>query len=79
MPCRAFLIALLSSALLCAAAATARAGAYQYDARMAFIKAGKLELNLSRQGKDYEVVGEFQTSKAMRRILSMEWYFCGSG
>ncbi len=79
MPCRAFLIALLSSALLCAAAATARAGDYQYDARMAFIKAGKLELNLSRQGKDYEVVGEFQTSKAMSAYYRWNGIFAARG
>jgi hypothetical protein len=38
---------------------------YAYDARMAFIKAGQLTLDLNRSGDSYEVAGQFQTSRAM--------------
>ena len=80
---------LLSCALLVSAsAADARSqqearsqhkDAFQYDARMAFLKAGELSLALSRLGDDYEVEGQFQTSRAMSAYYTWNGVFAAVG
>jgi len=55
------------------------AGLYQYDARMSFLKAGELTLNLNRAGELYEVSGQFQTSRAMSRYYSWSGLFAAKG
>ncbi|MEM9623470.1 MAG: DUF3108 domain-containing protein [Pseudomonadota bacterium] len=54
-------------------------GAYQYDARMAFIKAGELSLQMFRQGQQYEVTGNFQTSRAMSNYYTWNGIFAAVG
>ncbi len=53
--------------------------AYTYDARMAFIKAGELNLGLKRQGDEYEVIGEFKTSRAMSTYYTWNGVFAAVG
>lgn len=60
----------------------ADSGTYRYDARMAFIKAGVLELSLNRYGAQhelYEVSGQFQTSRAMSKYYSWNGIFAATG
>lgn len=52
---------------------------YAYDARMAFIKAGQLTLDLSRSGDSYEVAGQFQTSRAMSAYYTWNGVFAAVG
>lgn len=52
---------------------------YVYDARMAFIKAGRLKLAMDRQGEDYEVAGEFRTSRAMSPYYTWNGVFAAVG
>lgn len=54
-------------------------GAYRYDAKMAFLKAGELSLKLDRNGTNYEVAGEFQTSRAMSNYYSWNGIFAAVG
>ena len=54
-------------------------GAYHYDARMAFLKAGELALELNRFGSQYEVTGEFQTSRAMSAYYTWNGIFAAAG
>ena len=53
--------------------------AYQYDARMAFLKAGELSLAMSRMGENYEVAGEFRTSRAMSAYYTWNGLFAAVG
>ncbi len=76
MPCRAVLTILLATL---AVPAWAGGGAFHYDARMAFLKAGELALNLSRFGEQYEVTGEFQTSRAMSTYYTWNGVFAATG
>lgn len=55
------------------------ADAYRYDARMAFLKAGELSLEMNRLGQQYEVTGEFQTSKAMSNYYTWNGVFAAVG
>ena len=55
------------------------ANPYEYDARMAFLKAGKLSLDLLREGDNYEVSGEFKTSRAMSNYYSWNGVFAAVG
>ncbi len=50
-----------------------------YDARMAFLKAGELNLALDREGEDYEVIGEFKTSRAMSSYYTWNGVFAAVG
>lgn len=52
---------------------------YQYDARMAFLKAGELLLELNRHGHQYSVAGEFQTSRAMSAYYTWNGVFAAVG
>lgn len=52
---------------------------YVYDARMAFIKAGKLNLALDRDGDAYEVAGEFKTSRALSPYYTWNGVFAAVG
>ena len=83
MPCRAFLssLALLASATLFSSVVSAEVyvGEYRYDARMSFLKAGELALNFNRFGNEYEVAGEFQTSRAMSNYYSWNGIFAARG
>ena len=56
-----------------------RQDAYAYDARMAFLKAGELSLELSRLGERYEVEGEFRTSRAMSAYYTWNGLFAAVG
>lgn len=58
---------------------TSLKNSYVYDARMAFLKAGELNLALDRQGADYEVVGEFKTSRAMSSYYTWNGMFAAVG
>ena len=73
------MVAIALLAPLSAAVAETSNGAYRYDARMSFLKAGELELNLNRFGQEYEVVGEFQTSQAMSAYYSWNGIFAARG
>ena len=52
---------------------------FEYDARMAFLKAGELSLDLSRAGDQYEVAGEFKTSRAMSAYYTWNGIFAAVG
>jgi hypothetical protein len=52
---------------------------YIYDARMSFLKAGELTLELTRSGEQYEVAGEFKTSRAMNNYYSWNGVFAAAG
>ncbi|MEM7100646.1 MAG: DUF3108 domain-containing protein [Pseudomonadota bacterium] len=52
---------------------------FAYDARMAFLKAGELSLDLSRTGDQYEVAGEFKTSRAMSAYYTWNGIFAAVG
>ena len=59
--------------------AVQHSGEFVYDARMAFLKAGELSLAMTRSGADYEVLGEFQTSRAMSNYYSWNGVFAAVG
>ncbi len=76
-PCR---IQLLIIALATLATSFAHAAEqYAYDASMSFLKAGELKLNMNRIGDDYEVAGQFETSRAMSRYYSWNGVFAAVG
>ena len=52
---------------------------FTYDAKMAFLKAGELNLALSRHGQAYEVSGQFQTSRAMSAYYTWNGIFAAVG
>ena len=52
---------------------------FQYDARMAFLNAGKLALELNRFDDEYEVSGEFQTSRTMSAYYNWNGIFVATG
>ncbi|MEM7081069.1 MAG: DUF3108 domain-containing protein [Pseudomonadota bacterium] len=52
---------------------------YQYDARMAFLRAGTLTLDLTRSESNYEVIGNFRTSRAMSRYYTWNGVFAAVG
>jgi hypothetical protein len=79
MPCRALLILFTLCAPIATSYAEVRSGEYLYDARMSFLKAGELALNLNRFGHEYEVQGEFQTSQAMSAYYSWNGIFAARG
>lgn len=57
----------------------AQGGEFLYDARMAFLKAGELALNLERNGETYQVGGEFKTSRALSPYYSWNGVFAAVG
>ena len=57
----------------------AQSGAYLYDAKMAFLKAGELALNLERDGETYQVAGEFKTSQALSPYYTWNGVFAAVG
>jgi hypothetical protein len=73
------LIFLSSLVLISPAWADYSFSSFQYDARMAFLKAGELALDLNRRGNHYEVAGQFQTSKAMSKYYSWNGVFAATG
>lgn len=78
-PCQAILISLLVILLTPSAMAEGSYGQYQYDARMSFLNAGALSLQMFRSGADYEVFGEFQTSRTMSNYYTWNGVFAASG
>ena len=52
---------------------------FRYDARMAFLNAGELDLELYRFGEQYEVAGKFQTSRAMSAYYKWNGVFAATG
>lgn len=52
---------------------------YRYEARMAMINAGILSLELGRQQGIYEVLGQFNTSRAMNKYYSWNGLFAARG
>jgi len=79
MPCRASLIIIALIAPLHAAWAEVGSSAYRYDARVAFLNAGELALELNRTGQAYEVAGQFQTSAAISNYYSGNGIFAATG
>lgn len=83
MPCRRpnILITLFTLfALLNVVPASYAQGAdYLYDAKMAFLKAGELALNLERDGETYQVAGEFKTSQALSPYYTWNGVFAAVG
>ena len=83
LPCRAILIypvlALVLALTPSLAAADTESGTYHYDARMAFLNAGALALELHRFGNEYEVSGEFQTSRTMSSYYTWNGIFAATG
>ena len=77
MPCRTLLIAVLLT--LATPVWAGGGGAFVYDARMAFLKAGELALSLNRFGQEYEVAGAFQTSRAMSTYYTWNGVFAATG
>ncbi len=75
--CRAWLLLLLCLSPL--SAAEEQNHRYRYDARMAFLNAGELNLELRRFGEQYEVAGEFQTSRAMSVYYKWNGVFAATG
>ena len=72
-------IVLLLAGTLPGVSAASDSDLFEYDARMAFLKAGELALSLSRTGEDYEVEGLFQTSRAMSNYYSWNGVFAAVG
>ena len=70
---------LLSSQTFSAVVQDTYRGLYLYDAKMAFLKAGELRLDLSRQADTYEVVGRFKTSRAMSFYYTFNGLFAAVG
>ena len=52
---------------------------YRYEARMAFLNAGILTLDFNRQGKVYEFLGGFETSRAMNKYYTWNGLFAAKG
>ena len=78
-PCQALSILILATLLTPSVSAADHRGLYQYDAKMAWLKAGELSLEMFRSGTSYEVLGEFQTSKAMSNYYTWNGVFAASG
>ncbi|NKB99002.1 MAG: DUF3108 domain-containing protein [Pseudomonadales bacterium] len=82
MPCRAlFLLVTLAAFLGLAPLSFAddHSGSYRYDAKMAFLKAGELRLNLEREGESYQVEGQFKTSRALSPYYTWNGVFAAVG
>lgn len=83
MPCRRPLLLLLIITLPLAAwgdgGFAVRQGDYFYDAKMAFLKAGELQLNLEREGETYQVAGQFKTSRALSPYYTWNGVFAAVG
>ena len=79
-PCRALIFTI---AVLCVTVPTWAdeniGGVYKYDARVAFLKAGVLDLQLNRDGTSYEVLGQFKTSRAMSTYYTWNGLFAARG
>jgi len=73
------LVLVLSASLSRAQLATVTQNTYVYDARMSFINAGELRLQLERAGAEYAVNGEFKTSRLMSRYYSWNGIFAAVG
>ncbi|XOV82447.1 MAG: hypothetical protein ACFHXK_16490 [bacterium] len=78
-PCQALSILIFASLLTPVVSASDARGLYQYDAKMAWLKAGELSLEMFRSGTTYEVLGEFQTSRAMSNYYTWNGVFAASG
>ena len=79
-PCRALIFTVV---VVCAAVSTWAdeypGGVYKYDARIAFLKAGELDLELNRYGAAYEVQGQYKTSRAMSTYYTWNGLFAARG
>lgn len=78
-PCQAILTSLLVILLTPSSMAESSYDQYRYDASMSFIDAGALSLQMFRSGADYEVLGEFQTSRMMSNYYKWNGVFAASG
>ncbi len=78
-PCQALSIFMLMILLTPLVSAADHRGLYQYDAKMAWLKAGELSLEMFRSGTSYEMLGEFQTSRAMSNYYTWNGVFAASG
>ncbi len=78
-PCQALSIFILMILLTPLVSAADYRGLYQYDAKMAWLKAGELSLEMFRSGTSYEMLGEFQTSRAMSNYYTWNGVFAASG
>ena len=78
-PCQALSTLFLMLLLTPSVSAADYRGAFQYDANMAWLKAGELSLEMFRTGASYEVLGEFQTSRAMSNYYTWNGVFAASG
>ena len=61
------------------AVASAAAETLRYDAQVAWISAGTLEISVSRDGDRYEMSGLVATSRAMDRFLRWQGRFAATG
>jgi hypothetical protein len=55
------------------------AEAYAYDARVAWINAGELSLQVTRDRQEYEFTGSFKTSREMSAYYTWNGIFAGVG
>ena len=74
-----FLLTVLFTLPFGLASAQTGTDTFQYDARMAFLNAGKLALELNRFDDEYEVSGEFQTSRGMSAYYNWNGIFVATG
>jgi hypothetical protein len=82
VPCRALILRVILAASLSTAQiayAANHSGNYRYDAKMAFLKAGELTLNLARNGESYQVAGQFKTSRALSPYYTWNGIFAAVG
>lgn len=68
---------LLAAAIVLAAPVGAQQ--FRYDARIAWVEAGELDLSLLRQGDRYELSGTVTTSKTMQRFFNWRGRFAATG
>ena len=52
---------------------------YAYDARVAWINAGELSLDVNRDSENYEFAGYFRTSREMSAYYTWNGFFAGVG
>ena len=70
-------LALLAGAL--ALGVTGRAEQLHYDAQVAWIRAGTVDLSVERDGEGYELGGMVATSRAMNRFFRWQGRFAATG
>lgn len=78
-PRRALLAAALATALAGAAREAPHPHRLRYDARVAWLDAGRIEMNFAADGQRYEISGEVATSGAMNRFFRWQGRFAAVG